>query len=93
MRAVKVGRTIPEPTGQPYGGAVAQLVEHWWNRSWGTLTRRDVKLWYEDEVWLVEARNGKREYRVAYPGTAGEEPARAQVAALTAEGEWRQIQH
>lgn len=35
--------------------------KHWWNGSWGRLTRRDVYLWEDGGRWLVEARRGGAE--------------------------------
>jgi hypothetical protein len=34
------------------------LLGHWWNQLWGTLTRRDIRLEYDERVWVVEIRQG-----------------------------------
>lgn len=42
-----------------------RLVEHWWNRSWGRMNRRDIWLYRNDDVpegaagaWTLRAHNG-----------------------------------
>jgi len=37
---------------------VGELVGHWWNQLWGTLTRRDIRLEYDERIWVVEIRQG-----------------------------------
>jgi hypothetical protein len=37
---------------------VGVLIGHWWNQLWGTLTRRDIRLEYDERVWVVEIRQG-----------------------------------
>lgn len=41
-----------------YGEAMERLVKHLWNRSWGTMNRRDLWLFEVDDGWLVRMREG-----------------------------------
>jgi hypothetical protein len=70
---------------------VGTLVGHWWNQLWGTLTRRDIRLEYDERVWLVEIRQGgKTMGRWLYTDEAR---ARAAVQELKDTGaeQWREI--
>jgi hypothetical protein len=72
---------IPAP---PY-----RTVEHWWNESWGTMTRRDLWLRTNGWAWQVGWRHGHSEGTLRYPG---ERDAREQIAALLGEGgPWKQV--
>jgi hypothetical protein len=72
--------------------AVRKLVAHWWNGSWGTMTRRDIHVWAEDGWYHVEwASQDGREGGDAW--FAGPDNARAAVRRLIEyrPGEWRDI--
>lgn len=71
-----------------YRVVVEELVEHWWNRSWGSLTRRDVKLFHGPDGWRAEKVVGGHEWELA--GT--EQQCRAAVAAeLVPPWDWRRM--
>lgn len=37
-----------------------RLEQHLWNRSWGTMNRRDLWLFETDDGWLVRMREGQQ---------------------------------
>lgn len=59
-----------------------QLIERWWNGSWGRLGRRDLWLRTDGVEWQIEARRGgaDNEIDVIVRLYDGEEEARAALA-------------
>jgi len=70
-----------------------RIVGHWWNGSWGRLTRRDVWLKTDGNRWYVQARQGDGDRPVWSRPYLTEEAARQQLAAMLARGakQWRDI--
>lgn len=71
---------LPDPPHKP--------IAHWWNGSFGTSMRRDVKLATNGLTWQVQIRKGRTEGVLRY---RTEDDARAEVALLIGDGKWREL--
>jgi len=71
-----------------------ERVGHWWNGSWGALTRRDVELFAGRGRWRVIARQGGAEGRERVWEYDSEQQARSWVRRCLDDqtGQWRQMQ-
>jgi hypothetical protein len=66
-----------------------QLVERWWNGSWGSMTRKEVRLYRSPQGWRVETDRGGHILSRAF---ATEEEAREIVdLAPRTPGEWSRL--
>lgn len=70
---------------------VMVTVEHWWNGSWGSMARRDVRLQVDDGQWRVLVSTPKgAEVAILYHGR--EDLARGELELLLSErGPWRKL--
>ena len=65
---------------------------HYWNGSWGRLTRRDVLLYESGGQWIVEDRRGGAEGRTRWFEHDEEDSAWDQVRALlSGYDDWREL--
>ena len=69
-----------------------KVIRHWWNGSWGRLTRRDVYVRTDGRAWEVEARLGGAEGRSTIRACPDEAAATAIAEGwLDRHFEWRQL--
>ena len=65
---------------------------HYWNRSWGRLTRRDILLYEDGGEWWVEERRGGAEGRTRWSPHKDEDGAWDEIRALLAgTDDWREL--
>ena len=76
---------------QTYYPVMMRTVEHWWNGSWGSMTRRDVRLQVDDGQWRVLVSTPKgAEVAIVYHSR--EDLARNELELLLSErGPWRPL--
>lgn len=66
--------------------------KHWWNGRWGRLARRDILLFEDGGVWLLEVRTGGAEGSSRWFEFADEDAAMDAVRALLgADSDWREL--
>jgi hypothetical protein len=66
--------------------------KHWWNGTWGRLTRRDIFLYCDGDRWWVEARVGGAEGQSRWLEYDDEDAAMEDVRALLGgPGRWREL--
>ncbi len=74
---------------------VERIIEHWWNKSWAGLWKRDAWLRTDGTNWHVDLRQGihREPWRKTWTGPTAEADARAWLQAKLAStgDDWRDI--